>query len=48
VNFPCIWAECGSHWKKYVPSASVTVNVVSPTPSMSLATSTPGPESRKS
>ncbi len=30
VKLPRICAECGSHWKKYVPSVSVTVKVLSP------------------
>ena len=47
VKLPRIWAECGSHWKKYVPSVSVTVNVLSPMPSTSVVTATPGPEKSK-
>ena len=47
VKLPFICDECGSHWKKYVPSVSVTVNVLSPTNSTSVATAAPGPEKSK-
>jgi hypothetical protein len=43
VKLPRICATCSSHWKTYVPSTSVTVNVWSPTVSTPVATLTPGP-----
>ena len=39
VKLPFICDECGSHWKKYVPSVSVTVAVWSPTNATSVADS---------
>jgi hypothetical protein len=43
VKLPNIVAECGSHWKWYVPAEKVTVQMNVPVCSTSVALSTPGP-----
>ena len=44
VNEPRICTECGSHWYRYVPSVTVTVQDSLPIPPTEVSRSTPGPK----
>jgi hypothetical protein len=43
VKLPLIELECGSHWYRYEPRLSVTLNVRFPVNETAVALFTPGP-----